>query len=371
LPDLGVRLQLLIGPVLPVPVSYPVIDSLREVEVTCGQGERDGFQLTFALGKDSLLDYSLLLSGLLDPPSRVIVMVFVNMLPTVLIDGIITRHELQPTNRPGETRLVVSGVDISVKMDLKEKSKTYPNRPDSLIVLEILKDYFTLGIVPDITPTTDVPIELDRIPSQQGTDLQYVRQLARHNGFVFYVDTTPVPGVTTAHWGPDLRAGIPQSALTMNMGSDTNVDKPMNFSFDSLGPVQPDVSFVDPILGLRIAVPLPTSLHPPLSRSPAPALRTMQPRDAANIGPIQAALKAVASATESSDALKVTGEVDATRYGGVLKARGLVGVRGVGQGYDGLYYVQTVSHKIRKGEYKQNFTLVREGRGTLTPLLIP
>ena len=65
MPDLGIRLQLLAGQTVPLPVPYPVIDSLREVEVTSGGRDRDGFQLTFALGKDLLLEYSLLLSGTL------------------------------------------------------------------------------------------------------------------------------------------------------------------------------------------------------------------------------------------------------------------------------------------------------------------
>ena len=39
----------------------------------------------------------------------------------------------------------------------------------------------------------------------------------------------------------------------------------------------------------------------------------------------------------------------------------LVGVRGAGPAFDGLYYVKSVTHKIKRGEYKQNFTLTRNG----------
>jgi hypothetical protein len=49
------------------------------------------------------------------------------------------------------------------------------------------------------------------------------------------------------------------------------------------------------------------------------------------------------------------------RYGRVLKSRGLVGVRGVGNAFDGLYYVKQVKHSIKRGSYKQNFTLARNG----------
>ena len=47
----------------------------------------------------------------------------------------------------------------------------------------------------------------------------------------------------------------------------------------------------------------------------------------------------------------------------MLKARGLVGVRGAGPAFDGLYYVKSVTHSIKRGEYKQSFTLTRERPG--------
>ena len=168
MPGLGVRLQLFVGPTLPLPAPYPVIDSVINIEVTNRDTDFDGFKIVFSLGKDSLLDYGLLMSGVLDPPSRVIIMVFIGGLPQILIDGIITRHQVVPSNRPGESRLHVFGKDITVKLDLEEKNETYPNQPDSVIAMRLIAGYATLGLVPQVTPTTDVPIQLDRIPSQQG-----------------------------------------------------------------------------------------------------------------------------------------------------------------------------------------------------------
>lgn len=63
----------------------------------------------------------------------------------------------------------------------------------------------------------------------------------------------------------------------------------------------------------------------------------------------------------SSDAISANGSLDVLRYGQILRARMLVGVRGAGLAYDGLYYVNSVTHSIKRGEYKQNFTLSRDG----------
>jgi len=49
----------------------------------------------------------------------------------------------------------------------------------------------------------------------------------------------------------------------------------------------------------------------------------------------------------------------------------LVGVRGVGYNHDGLYYIKTVKHTISHGQYKQQFTLTREGKGSTVPLVLP
>ncbi|HEY0063206.1 MAG TPA: hypothetical protein VGC21_13880 [Telluria sp.] len=371
MPSLGVRLQLLIGPTLPMPAPYPLIDSVTAIEVTNRDSDFDGFKISFSLGKDSLLDYGLLMSGMLDPPSRVIIMVFIGVMPQILIDGVITNHQVVPSNRPGESTLHVFGKDIGVMLNLEEKSETYPNQPDSVIVTRLIASYATLGLVPQISPTTDVPIQIDRIPSQQGTDLAYIRELATRNGYVFYIEPTPVPGINTAYWGLDNRLGVPQPALTMNMGADTNVDNPISFSYNALGPARPQVTIVEPMTKMNISIPVPSSLGPPLSMRPAQALRTILPRDAANLSAMQAGLRAVTGASGSASAVTGSGELDAVRYGQALKARRLVGVRGVGFSYDGNYYVREVTHRIRRGEYKQAFSLTRDGHGALLPLVLP
>ena len=369
--DLGVRLQLMIGPNVPLPAPYQVMESFVALEVSNNDSQRDGFQIDFSLGKDSLLDYSLLLNGYFDPPNRIVIAVLMGVVLEVLLDGVITSHQVVPSNRPGESKLVVTGEDISLRLDLDPKSDTHPNQPDSIIVGKLLANYARFGIAPQITPTTDIPIEVNRVPSQQETDLGYIRRLAARNGFVFYIEPTPVPGVSTAYWGPDNRLGLPQPALSMNMGPQTNLDTPINFHFNALGPIAPQVTILEPITKTPITIPVPGGFRPPLATRPAPALRSAIARDAANLEASQGLLRSLSSSAESSDAVTASGEIDAVRYGQALRSRRLVGVRGVGASYNGNYYVKQVKHSIRRGEYKQSFTLTREGLGSLTPLVVP
>jgi hypothetical protein len=128
---------------------------------------------------------------------------------------------------------------------------------------------------------------------------------------------------------------------------------------------------VEPISKTSIPVPAPTGLVPSLSGQPASSLRRTIDRSSANLSPIQAALRALSATSTSSNAVVATGEVDAMRYGHVLQSRRLVGVRGVGKAFNGIYYVKEVRHHIKVGQYKQSFTLTRDGLGASTPTVVP
>ena len=68
-------------------------------------------------------------------------------------------------------------------------------------------------------------------------------------------------------------------------------------------------------------------------------------------------------------AVTASGEIDTASYGAILKPRSLVGVRGVGYLHDGMWYVDEVSHNIKRGQYLQSFKLSRDGLGSITPVV--
>ncbi len=366
---LGVRLILWIGPTVPTPAPAELMTALESVEVANDAETGDGFQLTFGLRKDKMFDFGLLTSGVIQPYNRVIIAVLAGVAPEVLIDGVISHHQLAPTDAGG-SRLTITGHALTVMLDLEEKNAKYENQPDFVIVSRLLLDYPLLGLVPAVTPTTDVPLMIERIPRQRETDLRLIQRLAKKNGFVFYIEPLTF-GVNTAYWGPENRLGIPQSALTIDMGASTNVRR-LNFANDGLAPVAPEGSFVEPITKTSLPIPPLPALHvPPLAASIASPKRSVVLRDAANLNPLQALLGALGAAKSAPPAVSGEGELDAVRYGAVLRARRLVGVRGAGFSYDGNYFVNRVTHTITLGAYTQVFTISREGTGTLLPVVIP
>jgi len=218
----------------------------------------------------------------------------------------------------------------------------------------------------------DIPNPVERIPLQTGTDLSYIKALAEEAGYVFYIDPGPAPGVNIAYWGPEIRIGIPQPALSVNMDADTNVES-LSFTYDGLAKKQLTISIVEPITKLSIDIPVPDIglLRPPLAARPALPLRKVPLEGSSKWNPIQAALLGLAETSEASDSISGQGQLDVMRYGRILRARQLVSVRGAGIAYDGFYYVKSVTHNIKRGEYKQSFTLGRDGLISLTPAVIP
>lgn len=370
----GFYLSLLIGPVIPLPVPTIVIDSLTNVQVTTAVGQRSGFQMSFAAGKSSPITTTMVPAGYFDPGMRVILTAVVGGFPTVLIDGVITRQDVTASNEVGQPTLSVTGEDVSVVMDFEKQRMCWPAMSHDMIVRFILLKYFLYGFVPLVIPPLfpDIDPPTEKIPIQTTSDLTYITTLAEANGYTFYVECGPAPGMNLAYWGPETRIGLPQPAVTINMDGESNVES-LSFGFDGLAGRQLTLTIVEPITHIPIPIPIPeiSILAPPLSLKPAPKLHSEPIEDVAKLNPIKATSKGLAAALQASDAVTGSGQLDVLRYGRILRARQLVGVRGAGLAYDGMYYVKSVTHNIKRGEYKQNFSLSRNGLIPLTPAVIP
>ena len=370
----GIFLTLLVGPTVPVPVPQEVVDALTGVQVTVAAGQRSGFQLTFTLTNKSPLQTAFLLMAGQTPLLRVIIVVTINGLPQVLMDGVLTHTEVNPGAKPGQSALTVTGEDLTRVMDLQDLSGIilFPAMPLEARVALIIAKYAVYGMIPLVIPSlfTDVPIPVERIPAQQGTDLKYIEQLASQVGHVFYIDPGPVPGTNTAYWGPEIKFGVPQPALNFDMDAYTNVES-LNFSFKSTEYTLPIVFIQNQLTHVPIPIPIPpiNPLQPPLGAIPPLPTSVTVLRDTAKLSPMQAISRGLKVAGQAQDAVTGTGTLDVLRYGRLLQARKLVGVRGAGTAYDGLYYVKSVTTNLKRNEIKQTFNLTRNGLVSITPVV--
>ena len=372
----AVRLTLLMGPVVPIPVPRLVVEALDSVTVTTATGSASGFQLSFKFSSRSELNTIFLVAAgqnttMATPPLRVLLIVTLNGSPQTLFDGVMTNVEVQPGGNGTAGTITITGEDLTKVMDMLDFSGLpFPAMPIEARVALICAKYAAFGVIPLPIPVLfpDVPIPIERIPAQQGTDLEYIRQLAEEVGYVFYIEPGPAPGTNIAYFGPEIKVGVPQPALNLDMDAHTNVES-LSFSFDPTKGVLPVVFIQNQMSRVAIPIPIPNlnPLQPPLGVLPTPIANLKILKDTAKLNPMQAISRGLAEAKKSQDAVTGSGTLDVLRYGRMLQARKLVGVRGVGVAYDGLYYVDSVTSTLKRGEFKQSFNLTRNGLISITP----
>ncbi|MEM7155279.1 MAG: hypothetical protein AAF799_20695 [Myxococcota bacterium] len=382
-PSIGsVVVSLKIGSELPTPAPASLMQALQKVEVTQTDEVPSGFQLTFHTEIDNTTsqDYAVVQDDLLQLFNRVVISVVVNGVSTTLMDGFITGQQLVPSGRPGGSMFVVTGEDISVKMDAVEYSLEYPALGDAAIVAVVLAKYLFLGVIPEVIPTISGAVPFGWTPLQNCSDRAWVSSLAQQNGALFYVTPGPAPMTNVAYWGPPKLSEPLQDPLNVNMGPFTNVEQ-ISFGIDGLKPFFVVGSVLETLTDPYLPVPVAT-----LSSTREPALATkpvLEPSALVSLSvkkklwidqgfnPVKSAAVAQGMTDLSTDqVVTATGRLDVSRYANVLTAPGMVGVRGTGTNYDGKYYVKSVQHQIstRSGDwsYLQDFTLNREGLGTTT-----
>jgi hypothetical protein len=373
----GIYLTLMIGPAVPVVAPKVVMDALTNIQVTNSK-ERNGFQISFTIGKNSPILTTMLMSGYFDPiVTRVMIIATMNGIPNVLIDGFITNHEVAPSNEAGKSTLTITGEDVSVAMDLVEIIAPFIAMPDIAKIYFLLAPFAALGVVPLVIPPLVSPLRIptDGWDSIVGkTHRQYLKSLASRCGYIFFIQPGPLPGQNIAYFGPDINLPVPQPALSINLDAHSNIET-LNFSLNGLAKrIRIYVIYDSVTHKIPIPIPVPNInvLKPPMGVKIPPILKTQFSGDVTKYAPDQIAqiiIGDMISADKNPPMTTANGSLDVNRYKGILRMGMMVGVRGAGIVYDGMYYVDSVTHTIKPGEYKQSFTLSRDGIISNTPVV--
>jgi hypothetical protein len=267
-------------------------------------------------------------------------------------------------------------------LDKEDKKKAHPQQSESVIARTIMAEYADLGIIPTIIEPSykNTPMKNDIVPYQYSNDYKYLNQLGARFGYVFYVYPGSAPGTNIGYWGPKVQEEELQRALSVNLGGDTNVDD-INFTYnqDAATTVEGHIMEIDSKKVSKFSsdnTSLPAlSKGDALKKQSKDTIRKSLPKvhgyvAGLSLAAAEARAKGVVDGS-IANVLKASGTLDTVRYGAVLETRKLVGLRGVGDTYDGKYYVSGVTHSIKKGEYKQRFELTRIGVGTNTGQVTP
>jgi len=366
----GVYISILIGKTVPKPIDLDLSFLLRDLEVISSDEGPTGLQMSFdsSLSDDPKSATKLLVSKDLQPFNRIVVSSVFQAKPVPIFDGFITQQHLSAGQETVPTEVTITAEDASVMMDLEEVITEHPAQDEPTIVTKLIAKYAKYGLIPKVKRpgSASAPLPKDRVPVQIGTDLQYINRLAGKFGYVFYIDPGPIPMQSMAVWGPPDLKGKPQKAITINMGSFDNASD-VSFTYDALRATEVTGQIQDAktnqIKKVSVRKPDTTSLakKTAFSLQKSNLRKTLFPPIG---GHTFAQAKAQAQGMVNQRALDVVtakGTLNSLEYSGILKARQLVGMRGAGTAYDGIYYVRKVSHNVTEGEYVQSFELIRDG----------
>lgn len=391
---MAIAATLKLGQGSPRAAPRELMESLLAIEVRQADMAPSGFQLTFGTDRNAAgTSLALLADHFGEPFTRVVIGIDVSdgdgakeAASGVLIDGFVTLQEVVGDDEG--MRLVLTGEDASVKMDMVALSTEYPAMNDAAIVRQILGRYSRYVSSRVESPSVD-PTPSSYVQQQNATDLAYLRRLAARHGFVFSI-VAGGGGTPVAYWGPPEALPACGPALTVGAGAESNVRR-VRFRYDALAPTVAYGSILD------------TAVQPPATRSVAigspsrdlgyakrsafgsgAGLAGDPASFASDLGALslrgslfrhqgldlaRATGVAQAMTDASSDGIvRVEGELDTFDYGAFLSAPGMVELRGGGEAYDGKYYVSEAVHRIafadRASSYRQEFALTRAGLGT-------
>lgn len=264
--------------------------------------------------------------------------------------------------RPGQSFLDVVALDPSVLMTLEERVRPWPDMADSDIARAIFSDH---GWRQEVADTGRTPDAAEVVTMQRGTDLALLRRLAERNGYELAVEADPDGGPSVGWFGPP-RTGEPeQGVLNVAFGAATNVDA-FEARFDMLRPTEAVARGVDTAGGDDDPMQADGAEREQLGGGSL--LAGDRPRRVLLAGSgLSAAgdLQALAQATvdRSTWALVAEGKLATAAYGGLLRPRLPVAVRGAGRTFSGKYYAERVLHSIAGDRYEQRFTLRRNALG--------
>jgi phage protein D len=349
-----------------LPAGEDLLQAIQQIEIEDHASMADMVRLRVVIGvADGCAGWSFVDDEIFERLVKIQIKVAVGSgREETLINANVIETNATFANQPGTSILNVVAMDPTVLMNLKQVVKSWPNRSDSDVAREIFSasEY---GFMPIVDTTNWRRQENDQTMIQRGTDIQFLQELARRNGFEVYIETNGNTGLIEGHFHAPRLNLPPQGVLSVNMRDATNVNS-FNARFDMLRPSTVQTTNLDVESRETQQSQVSSSRSTTLGRETA--LTNQQPRvvlpahtGLARTGEQQPYAQALAD--ESALAITAEGELNTVAYGAVMRAKRPIAVRGAGKQFSGTYYVERVNHILTADSYRQSFTLRRNALG--------
>jgi hypothetical protein len=288
--------------------------------------------------------------------------------PECIFDGHVLSHKLHLQTGTVASTLQVWGQDASWLMNLEEKVKEWVDITDADAANAIFGDY------PGITPASENAADASPAHTedghslmQRGSDIEFLRRLARANGKICRVACADRPGRRIGYFAKPKLDGDPVATLTLNDPEVWTV-KALDIEWDAMRPTAVKArqalfndkgedgggaDTADSGLALLDARGLATFTGRPLT-----VLLAAPVDDAGEL-----TLRAQSLLREAGWFVHCEGETEVSRLKAVLRAGTVVLLEGIGSLHSGKYFVWSVRHRITKAAHTMKFVLVRNAVG--------
>lgn len=338
-------------------VPDEVASTASSVEISERMGEATTFRMRYPVDIEEG-DLPWLFESRLDPGSELSVLVPLEERVHCLVKGPVNGQQVHMVHGGAGSWMEVNGTDTSMEMDRETRAVIWSDVSDSDAVYSVLSNY---GYTPDVAPTDSRHFQNKHALVQRETDLQFVRRLARRNGYLFWVTCDPA-GVETAHFKRPVLEGEAAAVVGINLQS-PSFDS-IDFNWDVERPTQVAGAQLDlntlTVIDGAVAVSPQSSLGVKNLSAVANGARSVHlaaPADDA--GDLQA--RGNATLSEADWFIRATCEVSFESLGALVRAHTIIELSGAGSRYSGKYFVAGVRHTIDAAEHRMGIELVRNG----------
>ena len=284
-----------------------------------------------------------------------------------IFDGYILSHKLHLEKGTTNSTLAIWGQDASWLMNLTENVKEWVDVTDGDVANSIFSAYGITAADENTADDSPSHTESGHSLMQRGSDIQFLRMLARRNGKICRVACKDQPGQRIGYFAKANLGSDPVLTLTLNdpeawtiegMDLDWDVTNPTSvvarqalFTDDKADGVNGDTSssglnsLGDRVLSDFTGKPMTVLLAAPVDDGGELAMRA------------QALLR------ESDWFVRCEGQADVARLNAILRVGTIVEIDGIGALHSGKYYVWSVRHTITPDSHKMKFVLMRNAVG--------
>lgn len=335
--------------------------SLVEMEVDEDHRMAGSFRIKSSISRQNDGVWTLLEDERIKPWAKLTISVTVADEETEIITGYVTQIKPHVAAEENGCYVEIWGMDASCLMSLEEKVRAWPNMSDSDVASQIFTEY---NLAAEVEDTGVIHDEAVGTIIQHDTDIQFLQRLARRNGYECFVS-----GETGFFRKPVLNSE-PMPYLAAHFGAETNL-----ISFDaklnSLRPTKVEMHQIDIVEKETQDSSAEAGEQTSLGRDRAESVAAPNGivprvfvRQAVMVNQPEMDNFCRAIFDEAEWLIEANGELDSSLYGGVLRAKSLVPIKGVGELFSGTYYITNVKHSFQSERYTQHF---RARRNALAP----